>query len=118
MHSALVWASCNSDSATEGLRQLVKPAVRPNELPEFFWGHLERDLKLVGVALGKNMEEAAIIVHLVIRHILTSDLTGSETIICIHVLTSILFLPPSLPTFLLLPPSLPAHGLQVALRSH
>ena len=78
MHSALVWASCNSDLATEGLLQLVKPAVRPNELPEFFWGHLERDLQLVGVALGKNVEEAAIIVHLVSRHILTSDPTRSE----------------------------------------
>jgi len=117
MHSALIWASCNSDAATEGLLQLVKPAVQPHALPEFFWDHLERDLQLVGVALGKNVEEAAIVVHLVIKHILTSGPTRSEMkgcILCVHLLTSIIsLLPPFLlphflpiSPYLSLPPSL------------
>ena len=79
MHSALTWASCNNNSATEGLLELVKPTLHPNELPEFFWGHLEKDLQLLSKALGKSMDEAAIVVHLVLRRILTSDLTTSET---------------------------------------
>ena len=109
MHSALIWASCKCASATEGLRALVKPAVHPNELPEFFWGHLERDLQLVGRALGKNVEDAAIVVHLVIRHILTSDLDTcemKECIICVYMFTSTHSFPLSLPPF--------HHGLQVA----
>ena len=72
MHSALVWVSCNDDTATGGLVELVKSGLQsPQELPEFFWGHLERDVQLLGRALGKNPEDAAIVVHLVLRNILT-----------------------------------------------
>ena len=72
MHSALVWVSCNDDTATGGLVDLVKSGLQsPQELPEFFWGHLQRDVQLLGQALGKNPEDAAIVVHLVLRNILT-----------------------------------------------
>ena len=81
MHSALLWASCNNDTATEGLLALVHPRLRgPQELPEFFWGHLERDIQLLAVALGKNHEEAAIVVHLVLHNILTVTPTHGESL--------------------------------------
>ena len=54
----------------EGLTQLVKAGVRPRDLPEFFWRHLERDVELLGRATGKSIDESAIIVHLVLREIL------------------------------------------------
>ena len=74
MHSALLWTSCNDDSATQGLLALVKSGLHsPRELPEFFWGHLERDVQLLARALGKNPEDAAIVVHLVLRNILTTN---------------------------------------------
>ena len=60
-------------SAMEGLVQLVKVGVRPQDLPEFFWHHLERDMELLGSAIGKSMDESAIIVHLVLREILLKD---------------------------------------------
>ena len=73
MHSALLLASCSPNTATEGLLALVKAeGLRPPELPEFFWGHLERDVLLLSSVLGKNVEETAIVVHLVLRKILTS----------------------------------------------
>jgi hypothetical protein len=51
---------------------LVKSGLTsPQELPEFFWGHLERDVQLLATALGRNHEDAAIVVHLVLRNILT-----------------------------------------------
>ena len=51
---------------------LVKSGLTsPQELPEFFWGHLERDVQLLATALGRNPEDAAIVVHLVLRNILT-----------------------------------------------
>ena len=62
-----------SQSAMEGLIQLVKVGVRPQELPEFFWHHLERDLELLGRAIGKSMDESAITLHLVLREILLND---------------------------------------------
>lgn len=80
MHSALLWASCNNDTAIEGLLRLVRSGLRgPQELPEFFWGHLEKDVELLARALGKNHQEAAIVVHLVLQNILTSDPSHSET---------------------------------------
>ena len=62
-----------SQSAMEGLVQLVKVGVHPQGLPEFFWHHLERDMELLGSAIGKSMDESAIIVHLVLREILLKD---------------------------------------------
>ena len=77
MHSALLWASCNNDTATEGLLALVRSGLRsPQELPEFFWGHLERDIQLLARALGKNLEEAAIVIHLVLKNVLLINPSG------------------------------------------
>ena len=72
MHSALLWVSCNDDNATGGLLELVKSGLTsPQELPEFFWGHLERDVQLLAKALGKNPEDATIVIHLVLKNIVT-----------------------------------------------
>lgn len=57
----------------EGLIQLVKVDIRPKDLPEFFWHHLERDMELLGAATGKSVDDSAIIVHLVLREILLRD---------------------------------------------
>ena len=55
----------------EGLTQLVKVTVRPRDLPEFFWRHLESDIELLGSATGKSMDESTIMVHLVLKEILS-----------------------------------------------
>ena len=57
----------------EGLIQLVKVDVRPQNLPEFFWHHLERDIELLVKSLGKSMDDSAITVHLVLKEILLKD---------------------------------------------
>ena len=57
----------------EGLIQLVKVDIRPQDLPEFFWRHLERDMELLGKATGKSVDDSAIIVHLVLKEILSRD---------------------------------------------
>ena len=62
-----------SQSAMEGLIQLVKVDVRPQNLPEFFWRHLEQDIELLEKAMGKSMDDSAIIVHLVLKEILLKD---------------------------------------------
>ena len=50
---------------------MVKIGIRPQELPEFFWHHLERDIELLGRATGKSVDESVIALHLVLRKILT-----------------------------------------------
>ena len=68
LHSVLVWTSCNNKQATEDLLQLVTlGSLQPHELPLFFWRHLEKDIELLGRALNKNMQEASLVLHLVIQ---------------------------------------------------
>jgi len=53
--------------------QLVKVNIRPRDLPEFFWHHLERDIELLGRSIGRSMDESAITLHLVLKEILQRD---------------------------------------------
>ena len=53
------------------LAELVKPFVHPQHLPEFFWRHLQKDIEHLSQVTGKGLEEAAIIVHLILKDILT-----------------------------------------------
>ena len=71
MHSAFIWASCNSEPALGAITGLVTPPVLPQQLPEFFWAHLEKDLELLGKDTGRGLDETVMIVHLVLRRILT-----------------------------------------------
>ena len=73
IHSAFVWASCNNQPALEAIASLVTPQVLPQNLPEFFWAHLEKDLELLSRDTGKGLDEVVTILHLVLRHILTTD---------------------------------------------
>ena len=72
MHSAFIWASCNNEPSVEAIAGLVKPQVTTN-LQEFFWAHLEKDIELLSRDTGRGLDEAVMIVHLVLRHILTTD---------------------------------------------
>ena len=73
MHSAFVWGTCNNQSSLEAIACLVTPQVMPKDLPEFFWTHLEKDLELLGRDTGKGLDEIVMIIHLVLRQILTRD---------------------------------------------
>ena len=71
MHSAFIWASCNNDQALGAIAGLVNAQVPPQQLPEFFWIHLEKDLELLGKDTKKGLEDNVMILHLVLRQILT-----------------------------------------------
>ncbi|MCG8622315.1 MAG: hypothetical protein MJE68_10025, partial [Proteobacteria bacterium] len=79
MHSAFIWASCNNDQALGAIDGLVHaPQVTPQQLPKFFWAHLEKDLELLGKDTKKGLEENVMILHLVLEKILTlSQPTGT-----------------------------------------
>lgn len=72
MHSAFIWASCHNKLALEAIGGLVKSNVLPEHLPEYFWTHLEKDLELLSTDTGKGLDECVMIIHLVLKQILTA----------------------------------------------
>ena len=89
MHSAFLWTCCNNDQRIGDIVQLVKPHVPVQGLSEFFWRHLDKDIELLGRAAGKGYEEAAMIVHLVLREILVKDPPGSKFNVLAHFFLSL-----------------------------
>ncbi len=74
MHSALLWCSCHyQDMMAEGLVKLVKPCDNVYDLPEFFWMHLRKDIEQLSQVTGRGLEDAVIIIHLVLHGILTKE---------------------------------------------
>ena len=71
MHSAFLMCSCHSPTTLPELARLVKPNIKPQLLPEFFWMHLKKDINHLSRVTGKGLEESVIIVHLVLRKMLT-----------------------------------------------
>ena len=73
MHTAFIWCSCHQQDSVHDLAPLVKPFVNPDHLPEFFWMHLKKDFEHLSRVTGKSIDEAVIIVHLVLKDILTKQ---------------------------------------------
>ena len=75
--------------------KLMKVNFRKIPTSTFCWDHLVCDLKLLSKAVGKGIDEAAILVHLVLKNILASSPPGklsitqyiSAYISCLHVST-------------------------------
>lgn len=93
MHSAFLWCSCHyQDMVAADLAALVKPHVNPNNLPEFFWMHLRKDIEQLSRVTGKGLDESAIIVHLVLQGILTKPPPTCKNLACSHIMIRLLFL--------------------------
>lgn len=43
--------------------------MEPRDLPKFFWNHLEKDVKILEKALGKNEDDVCLLLHLVLKKI-------------------------------------------------
>ena len=78
MHSTLIWACCNQQNAAVAFVPMVHPQQQsPDHLPELFWRHLEKDVELLGKEIGRGFDETVVLVHLVLKQILTATpLTG------------------------------------------
>ena len=74
MHSAFVWACSNNDSMLGGVAALVNPRTNPNALPDLFWKHLEKDLEGICAILKRGEDESILVMHLVLKEILTRQL--------------------------------------------
>ena len=83
MHAAFVWTCSNNESSLGDVADLVNLPVKlkPNELPEFFWKHLEKDLEAISMFLNRGQEESILVLHLVLKEILTNQVNLCKFII-------------------------------------
>jgi hypothetical protein len=81
MHSAFIWTCSNNERLLGDVASLVSPSVRPNLLSEFFWKHLEKDIEIICKVLKKGEDESILIVHLVLKEILTRQRYSSKLIL-------------------------------------
>ena len=78
MHSAFIWCCSNNVTALGDVAAIVSPSVNPNGLQEFFWKHLEKDLEGICAIMKKGEDESILLVHLVLKQILTQQRTNSR----------------------------------------
>ena len=78
MHSAFIWTCSNNERFLGDVASLVNPSVRPNLLSEFFWKHLEKDVEVICKVLKKGEDESILVVHLVLKEILTQQRYSSK----------------------------------------
>ncbi|KAL7825428.1 hypothetical protein AOLI_G00326350 [Acnodon oligacanthus] len=67
IHSCLLWGAIDNHLATEDLL-----AVSGSDVGKFLCDHLQKDIELLGKALGKNTENAEIAIHMFLRNIIES----------------------------------------------
>ncbi|XP_048586969.1 E3 ubiquitin-protein ligase rnf213-alpha-like isoform X2 [Nematostella vectensis] len=51
--------------------QMITPYVTPNAVQQFLWNHVANDLRLLTQSSGRSVDDAILIVHLLIRNIAT-----------------------------------------------
>ncbi|KAJ7339378.1 hypothetical protein OS493_005772 [Desmophyllum pertusum] len=74
MHSAMVTGACRNAQATT---QLITPPCQSQPMEQFLWQHLQRDLDILGRALGRSVDDTALAVHLVLQRMIS--LKGGQT---------------------------------------
>ncbi len=73
MHSSLMWFACHHGDYIGDLAKIVKCTVSVHNLPEFFWIHLQKDIEQLSTAIGRSQDEAAILIHHVLKKILLEN---------------------------------------------
>ena len=57
--------------------EVIKPPCQPEHVAEFLWQHMQRDLDVLGRALGRSVDDAALAVHLVLHQMIIRN--GGQT---------------------------------------
>ncbi|KAA0724978.1 E3 ubiquitin-protein ligase rnf213-beta [Triplophysa tibetana] len=60
----------------QGIRNRIQPAVQ--NVFEFLWQHLEKDMTVLGKTLNLNMDDTAIVVHLILNRFLENNTVGHQ----------------------------------------
>ena len=78
MHTAFIWCSCHQQDLVHDLATLVKPFVDLGHLPEYFWMHLHKDIQHLSRVTGRSIDESVLIIHLILKDILTKEAPPSK----------------------------------------
>lgn len=73
MDLSFIWSSCSKHpiDKSQALPSLVKGGLDdPRGLSDFFYTHLEKDVKDLTKLTGKNFEEVVFIIHLILKSIM------------------------------------------------
>ena len=62
---------------------VVHPTVSFEDLPQFFWLHLMRDLEMLSKVIGYSVDDTALLVHLILKGMYKHTYTGEF----FHILT-------------------------------
>lgn len=52
---------------------LIHPAVDINEVETFIWRHIVADLSIICQSLGKSTDDALLLLHSILQHIMLTD---------------------------------------------
>ena len=58
------------------MSSITHPVVKPEELPQFLWQHLTRDLDLLSKVIGRSVDDAALLIHLILQGMYNSTYSG------------------------------------------
>ena len=64
MHLTLVWSSsCGTPQQLASLSDMCKPQVPVQRVAEFFWAHLDMDIRCFAQAIGKELDQTLLALH-------------------------------------------------------
>ena len=63
--------------SSKATAELITPPCQSQPVEQFIWQHLQRDLDVLGRALGRSVDDAAMAVHLVLQRMIS--LKGGQT---------------------------------------
>lgn len=63
--------------SSKATAELITPQCQSQSVAQFLWQHLQRDLDVLGRALGRSVDDAALTVHLVLQRMIS--LNGGQT---------------------------------------
>ena len=49
------------------LSSIAHSVVKVEDLPQFFWQHLTRDLYVLSKVIGHSVDDAALLIHLILQ---------------------------------------------------
>ena len=66
-------AADDENFSLKATAELITPPCQSQLVGQFLWKHLQRDLDVLGSALGRNVDDAALTVHLVLQRMISQN---------------------------------------------
>lgn len=72
LHSMLLWTCCSKSDLIEDVNEIISFDIAELcDLPRFFWQHLVQNLNSLCKVLSVGLDDAVLVIHLIMAEILT-----------------------------------------------